>query len=228
MQENEFKQLLSMTERAFNKSNINSFACNRDFQWNYSICGTKIEKNHVLLLGFNWGVGNDNKFPFQKQTWDKYMNLETFDVLLTKPNELGSLKRLEKYLLKYKPELNLKNIGYSNFCYFRSKNEYQINGSDIETCRPIFIKFLEITQPSMIISLSSKLRDYLLTNSNFKQNDAKEITFQFNKRKIVITIIYGQYENIPIFFLPHPNYPIPRAVRNEAWEFCFGNKLLGQ
>ena len=221
MTESDFHKLLQETAEVFNNSNIRKV---QGEKWGYSISATRILPDRPLILGFNWGVGKDeNSFKRQLE-----MPRETFQDLINK-KDLGSLSRIVPYLEKYLPEISLSDFGQSNYCFFRSKTEGQILEGDLELCKGLFQYFLAVSSPSMIISLSGRLRKYLL-NPNIQtilKNIVESEPIKFGRRGREITyvaakgLLENSGRNIPIYFLPHPNSPMTTGARHQAWKFCF-------
>jgi uracil-DNA glycosylase len=136
---------------------------------------------------------------------------------------VGSLKRIYPFLDKYYGKDFLSNVSQSNYCFFRSKTENQIEEPDIERCRSIFTELIEILAPSSILCLSAKLRKHLIDTNQVHALQEKAINFKRGAAEIEFVAVRGKLASgVDIKFLPHPNYPMKRDARSEAWQFCCG------
>jgi len=201
---NFFNELLAETKIAYNQSSIKGKG------WCYSVTATRIMKNKPLIVGFNWGV-DTSKHEAQKEYPDVCFGDNYKD--------LGSLKRIIPYFKKYYPDA-LSGM-QTNFCFFRSEKENQVSESDLKLSSELFDKYLDYSAPSIIISFSKKLCEYLERKGKLSLIEKKDIKsgnkiIQPFKAKL-------QHSNNLIGFisLPHPNYPITTNARDGAWEFCF-------
>jgi len=216
MTSTEFSDLFARTKEAFDRSHVKAIAEAEGEQWHYSICSTRIVPGSALIVGFNWGAQSEARYDPQCKIPEK-----TFSTLLKEPGELGSFIRIKKYLETYLPRTELDNIGQTNYCFFRSRIDSQIKPSDLELCKPLFSRFLELAQPSTLLSFSSRLRDYLLSaclliDPEWTDVPLRKGVFKAGKGKLNL-----QERQVPIFFLPHPNYPIKQEARRRAWGYCF-------
>lgn len=184
----------------------------------YNVAATRIIPRNPLILGFNWGAQQEERYT--PVVVDK-----TFLELLN-GNDLGSMKRLQRYLVEYlcMDDLALEKVGQSNYCFFRSKRDGEIVKSDLELCRPLFERFLEIAQPSVILCFSSKLRNYLIGDKRVREPIWQSVTTP-NSANHPYAACKGFLQingsRIPIYFLPHPNSRISKTARDEAWSFAF-------
>ena len=214
--EKELKELLQETDVEYRKSTI----AKSNPEWTYSISATQIEKDKILLVGFNWGAEideNGNNVKYNSQKIEDINRLSTENKNFKSIyNKLASFKKVYNQLSLYLPNEDIDNCIQSNFCFFRSRKEDQISHSDLQLSTPLFETFLKIADPQKIIGFSSKLRDYFLEN---KLAELKFQEIKSNKRTIVVA--KGTYKNKPIYFLPHPNAKITGNARKEAWGFCF-------
>ena len=213
MTEGEFRHLLEETRKAFEISYIKQFAegqCPK-LEWYYSVCATRIEPERLFILGFNWGAKDGECYcPQKNYPSESFMELGY--------NELGSLDRVKPWLSKYLPEKDLKEIGQSNFCFFRSKRADQITSHDRKLCHPLISKLINMARPKTIIGLSAQLRDHLLPScQSVKTHD---LMFERGAIKVTYKIAKGEFKSIPICFLPHPAYRLPKQKVEEAWSFC--------
>ena len=105
--------------------------------------------------------------------------------------------------------------------FFRSKTEAQISSADIERCKPIFAKLVEILEPSAILCFSSKLRKFLIETDQVFDLKERTIKFKRGSRDIEFVAAHGKFASgVDIRFLPHPNYPMKCDARAAAWQFC--------
>ena len=201
---NFFNELLTKTKEAYNQSSI------KDKGWWYSVTATRIMKNKPLIVGFNWGV-DTSKHEAQKEYPDVCFEDNYKD--------LGSLKRVIPYFKNYYPNALLGM--QTNFCFFRSEKEDQISESDLELSSELFDKYLDYSSPSIIISFSKKLSEYLEKKGKLK--DIRKGEIKSGKKIIQPINAKLQHSNNLIDFisLPHPNSKILGMARDEAWEFCF-------
>lgn len=180
-------------------------------EWSYSLVNTSMEHSAPLILGFNWGVAQNEKYSSQPPI--EKTNFETADV--------GSLKRIYPFIRKHFGEDYLSKVSQSNYCFFRSKIEDQIKEADIERCRSIFTELIEILAPSSIICLSAKLRKHMIDTNQVCDQQEKAIKFRRGSSEIEFVAVRGKLASgVDIKFLPHPNYPMKREARSAAWQFC--------
>lgn len=210
-----YSDLLDKTESAYNISEI------KKQRLAYSVTATQIIKNRPLIVGFNWGVDNDylqKGNEYLPQSVSEYPK----NLFVTNYDDLGSLKRTVPYFENYFPKA-LTGM-QSNFCFFRSKKEEDISDKDLNLGKNLFEELLEFSNPSILISFSSKLRDHLLQKQYLYNISKTEISFN----KGTLSIIKAHYKlksgiEIPFVYLPHPNSPIKKIERKKAWDFCFGS-----
>jgi hypothetical protein len=204
-----FERLLNETKKAYQASEIK-----KDNLY-YSVCATPLFKNSTLLLGFNWGAGQNQKYDPQTR-----MEVRPFTQL-----DLGSLKRTFGFFHKYLPDAKLDEFVQSNLCFFRSKKEADISQGDLLLSQGLFESLINYIQPKEVISFSNQLYKYVSSQNKLVDESHINIisgkkTFQSRKAKLDIN---GQL--VPISFLPHPNYPITNMARNDAWKYCFGKPI---
>lgn len=207
-----FSDLLIKTKLAYESSEIKA----KGFY--YSVCATPIHLRSTLILGFNWG-GREQKAQLAENIPNVQFNLM---------DTLGSMKRTINYFKKHFSEAdqdgNPANFVQSNFCFFRSPKERDISQHDINLSVPLFEEFLQYVQPLRVISFSSKLKEYFANNNRIIKTDSPLIESGRNKFVASKGMLYVQDKSIPIFFLPHPNYPITRLAREMAWDYCFSKE----
>lgn len=212
--------LLDESREAFNKSDIRKFAEDNNFSWFYNICTTRITPNNILIVGFNCAAEKEKTHEPQLE-----LPKESFKDLKDL-NWLGSLKRIYNPLMKYLPEENINNCIQTNICFFRSEKEKQISHKDLLLSIPLFNKFIEIVKPKMIIGFSSALRNHFKDKLTISEYEFVNILSGSGKTKKIFESAKCKFsvggKNIPVYFLPHPNYRITKNARVQAWEFCFG------
>jgi len=208
----QLSSLLDQLEDVYQKSEIRSVAAAAEgHEWAYSLIAGACQPGAPLVIGFNWGANEHT--DYEPQT--------TIDRTPWQTGDRGSLIRILPYVSRYFPDIRLDEISQTNYCFFRSKKESQIRPGDLELCQPVFDELLRIMQPSVMLCFSSRLRDYLIADRRIHDDKDKRIPIPSTKRKITYTALRGSLgRGIPIAFLPHPNYPIPRAAREAAWRFC--------
>lgn len=208
----ELESLLLELETAYSKSNIAEICERKGVSWGYGLASTSLKPHRPLFLGFNWGAGNGINFSSQRT-----IEAESF-----LEQDLGSFRRIVPYCQKYLSEDELAEASQSNFCFFRSKSESQISAYDIKLCEPIFNNLLSILKPSLVLGFSGQLRTYL-TKKGFVENiRSKDISFRRGASDITYRAQKGILKGkVEIFFLPHPNYPMRKEARNQAWDYCF-------
>ena len=209
-----FNQLLKEINTAFLISEI--YKKRGNYDWGYSVTSTSFQKTVKVIVGFNWGV--DKEWLAQGNSYGAQKDYP-YRSFISNYNDLGSLKRTIQYFNKYCDTLPQIQ---TNFCFFRSEEESQICSYDLELCSELFKKLLEYLEPEMLISFSKRLNQYLLESGNLESEHKIILSgnrqFQATKGTIKIAERSVQYFN-----LPHPNYPIRRESRDEAWKYCFGD-----
>lgn len=201
-----FHDLLKKTEEAYKNSEV------RRHNWGYSVTATQIMKGKPLIVGFNWGVSAGYEHGPQKEY--------PLRVFAGNYDDLGSFKRVTRYFEEHFP--NALSGMQTNFCFFRSEKEDQISPDDLERSRPLFEEYLHFSKPSVVLSFSSTLRDYLIHSGQLA--DVKTLFVNGTRGKL--QIVKGFYltqtgGRTPFVYLPHPNARLASVERNRAWQFCF-------
>lgn len=206
-------QLLGEISKAYSKSDIRKYCEDHGREWHYALGTSSMEIQRPLILGFNWGAANGGKYQHEPQQEVSAPNFTQ--------GEVGSLSRIIPYCEKYFGSDFTATASQSNFCFFRSHKESQITKRDVELCKPIFDELLSILKPSIILSFSSQLRNYLLQEGKAIVKSQEQIHFSRGGRSITYTALVGKIDTGSyIRFLPHPSYPISREARDRAWSFC--------
>jgi hypothetical protein len=207
--------LLGKLNQIYDDSEIKQTCIKENQKWGYSLVTTPMEQSEPLILGFNWGAAKGQIYP--NQTAIKKTNFLDEDV--------GSLKRIIPFIRQHLGEDYLTKASQSNYCFFRSSTEDQINETDIKRCSGVFAELIEILAPSSIICLSAKLRKHLIDTNQVCDQQEKIIKFRRGSSEIEFVAVRGKLASgVDIKFLPHPNYPMKRDARSVAWQFCCGPK----
>lgn len=210
----ELEALLAKLEIAFEKSNIKQTAEQSNYKWHYSLVTTTLQKGGPLILGFNWGATKNEKYEPQASIEKKVFKNE----------DVGSLIRIFPYCRKYFGDDFLERTSQSNYCFFRSQTESQIERKDIALCEPIFEKLIGVLEPSSILCFSSQLRDRMLENEIIKEVESIEILYKRGSAQVTYRPMRAKLlSGAKIVFLPHPNYPMTKLAREQAWDFCCGS-----
>lgn len=209
--EEKLNALLGKLDQIYDKSDIKKFCIKENLKWGYSLVTTPMERGAPLILGFNWGASQG--YQHQNETLIKKTHF--------KDEETGSLKRIIPFIRQHFGEDYLVKTSQSNYCFFRSKTEAQIGEADIKRCSSVFSELIEILEPSSIICLSSKLRKHLIETNQIFDICEEAIAFKRGSTEINFVAIRGRLASgVKIKFLPHPNYPMTRTARIDAWKFC--------
>jgi hypothetical protein len=194
-----FEQLIQKTAKQYEKSSI--FL--KGEKWNYSICGSPIQKGRGIVLGINWGA-DDNHEPQSEMPDGKDIPTYRF---INRSKDL-----LHKHL---NVSLEPVNFNYSNLCFFRSPAENDLKIEDYRLSLPLLKEYVEYIQPPWILSLGSsnvqKLSYFgLLTDlQTFYDSQGK---FSGNKARL-----WGYH----FYSVPHPNAREKSYFREEIWKKCF-------
>lgn len=205
--------LLEKLDKIYDESDIKKYCTHQKQSWGYSLVITPMEPGAPLILGFNWGASQGEKYENQS-------NIEKTNFLNVK--DIGSLKRIFPFIYQHLGEDYLVKTSQSNYCFFRSKAENQISEADIKRCSGIFDELIEVLAPSSIICLSAKLRKYMIMTEKVCNRQEKTISFNRGNANIEFVAIRGTLASgVGINFLPHPNYPMTCEARSKAWQFCY-------
>ena len=208
---NTLTKLLKELSCLYEQSEIKQYCINHGLQWHYALVTTKMIKDEPLIVGFNWGAAKG--VDYKPQTTIEYGGFNDEDT--------GSLNRIKPFCSQYCGEEFLDSASQTNYCLFRSHKAEEIQHSDIKLCEPIFESLIYTLRPSVLLSFSSKLRDYLISKNKIADLQKKTIEFQSGERKVMYTTAKGNLGETPILFLPHPMYQMTSSARQEAWDFCF-------
>ncbi len=220
----QFEDLLNEVKEAYEKSSL------VDKKLYYALVGTQIKPNQPLVVGLNWGGGSEKDLKKMKEKGEEYkpQTLSSYQKLIDDNTHLfsegldaGSLLRIKSYIEKYIDiDIKTSHIGWTNFCLFRTPKDTALSSEAMELTKSIFLKLIEIIKPSMIIGLSSEFRNFLLDTKMLSQLQPYSAKNEDDKNK------YNGYKAVlnnsyPIYLLPHPNAPVGKVARDDAWDFCF-------
>jgi hypothetical protein len=199
-EEHFFIQLLKETKSKFVKSPIYTKQTELGRQWNYSVCGTPIQKNKQILLGINWGVDGDHEA--QKEL-PHGRDIQHYNFIQR------SQPFLEKYLAI---SLNAVNFNYTNLCFFRSPNASYLSLEDYQNSLPLFKLFADLILPPWIFSLGNS--NYQILEQLGQLTNIKKY-FDSEKKYYGVT---GKLWSYDFYSVPHPNARVKSKSRNEIWE----------
>ena len=210
----ELEVLLTDLALAYAQSDIKQYCARHHVQWHYELLTSPLVANRPLIVGFNWGARAD--YVFNAPTC---INAEDF-----LKQDLASLRRVVPYLSRFLGDDELTAISQSNICFFRSQRASQISTHDLQLCQPIFARLVAILKPSYLIGFSAQLKASLCQQDLLEDIQTTAIRWQSGTRTLTYTACKAYLKGVGrIYFLPHPNYPLPRAAREQAWAFCFAN-----
>ena len=215
--EKEFQNLLEQIQVAYEKSDIKKYAIKENKEWYYSLFGSNpYIKNPILLVGLNFGASNED---FEAQTIEGINLLKPFSEM--DGNDLGkAFLRLKNYISNY-DEIDIKDIVWTNYCFFRSYGREDLNiiKNDFQLTNEIFMQLINIIKPKSIICLSKDLQFYL-EEKELLENEVSQTIEKINSRNDY-TVLKAKLNNYDFYCLPHPNYPTKKEQRTKAWDFCF-------
>ena len=204
------RDLATQYEKSDNKQHYNEKR-----KWGYELIQSYLEKSQPLIIGFNWGV--DNRWDKYKQGIE-YKHKNKIERMKFTEIYKGSLQRAMNMAKLYFSHISFEKGSHSNFCFFRSEKENQITEFDIKLCERIFIKMIDIVNPSVVFCFSDRARKYLFKSGLLQ--DYNEERFFLQGSKSCLSAKAKLYNGTKIFFLPHPNRPIKRELRHKAWKYC--------
>jgi len=210
----QFEELLNEANMAYNKSNLK----NKDLY--YSLVGTQIKPNQPLIVGLNWGGGSESDtHQYQPDTIENYQKLIEKESNFMNIDDIGSLNNIKPYLEKHISNISKVHIGWTNYCLFRTPDDTTLTNEAMILTQPIFLKLIDIINPSIVLCFSSEARDFLLAKNNFEVLKTYKATNEneINKYNGVV----GKLNGIKFYFLPHPASHTGNVARDYAWNFCF-------
>lgn len=175
-------------------------------EWAWSLAATQLYTDSLVIVGFNWGAAQMEKYDPQEilpdQPWPK--------------QDLGSLARTLPYLQTYFPDIDLDTIVQTNYCFFRSHKEGDISSRDVVLTHSIFLDLLQDLRPKHVLVFSAILRDRILPQLNHIKE--AEITSGNKKPKAIRATWSIGGREIPVGIVPHPNNAITGEARDKCWE----------
>lgn len=219
--EDQLTKLLKEVELAHEKSRIKQYADEKGVNWNYELIISALEEKQPLIVGFNPGVDSDwkeyqigNEYKPQSSVYPRKF-LEIYK---------GSIQRIIPYVEKYYPDQPLDRANHSNLCFFRSANEDQIHYSDVELCKPIFDKLLDIIDPSIVFCFSKQLKEHMVKSGVVENFSEKWIKPENGKRSCAVAT--AKLKNgTNVVFMPHPNNWrfVKKDAIDKAWVHAASN-----
>jgi hypothetical protein len=194
-----FYKYLNQIKEAYQQSDI------KQSNWHYSLSSTPLYKHAVVLCGFNWGVSDSHEPQTTYPTIDFLNN-----------TDLGSFKRLQRFIKYYLPTELHHKIVQINLCFFRSEKENDIQEKDLGLSKEIFKKLLVELQPKYFIAFTSRIAEVL--KDSFAQLETKVINNGNRKIAIPRGRFKHEFGNGKFIYIPHPNYPLHSLAREEAWK----------
>lgn len=206
---NELMQLLADVGIAYEQSDIKKVNSN----WSYALIGPMPTKGSPLLIGINWGGGNNSDEKFHAQMDFGHEDLSKHD--------LGKLKDVLPYCRdRLGADMTLRMV-QTNYNFFRSPKESDLSAKDFALCEPIFERLIALVEPEIMVCLSSKLHDYFLKNRKLENIEiANNIKSVSHNRSIKVSAIKATLNGVKIVLLPHPGAHISSEAREAAWDFC--------
>ncbi len=189
--------------KAWDESDIKK----RHPEWAWSLAATQLYTDSLVIVGFNWGAAQMEKYDPQESLPDQPWLQQ----------DLGTLSRTIPYLRKYFPDIDLDKVVQTNYCFFRSPEQSDITSDDIDRCHPLFMDLLKDLQPKQVLIFSSVLRDRIkdqLSNRKIAEIPSGDRT------AIAIRASWSiGGREIPVGIVPHPNNAITGEAREKCWEW---------
>lgn len=195
-----FNQLLVKTKEAFNKSPISEKQPN--IQWNYSICGTPIQKDKGIILGINWGADGSHEPQSEMPDSEEAKNYPF-------------IKRSKPFFKEYlQLDINSINFNYTNLCFFRTPKANDLSLSDYKISLPLFKEFVKFVNPNWIFSLGNSNYTKLIEMGELTLTKDNQFYDKDQKHYGVSSNLWGH----SYFSVPHPNARVKTNSRNEIWK----------
>lgn len=209
---NQLRELLPLIEQAYDQSRIKKWCKENNHEWSWSLITGACRRNSPLIVGFNWGAAQGEIYASDKDINENLLSGE----------DLGSMTRIIPYFKRHLTHDDFDRASQTNYCFFRSHTEREISEYDLELCRPIFNSLIEIMRPSVALCFSSKLRHHMIKEKSIIEFEHEEVVFTHGGKQLTYAAAKGRLASgVKIAFLPHPNYPMRKAARDAAWDFCF-------
>jgi len=203
-----FYELLDETGKVFRSSPVEKYQIENSKNWNYSVCETPIIKNTGLIFGLNWG-GDD-------------IDAQSVYPEADKERKWNFMSNSSAYFKKYLGITDIKQVNYSNLCFFRSPNVKYLKTADWDLALPLFKKYVEFIEPTWAVLLGKKGVSILKRNGHL--TNLERIVVKGEKRRSFgyKGILFNKY---PFFCVPHPQAHISSEVRDSLWNQLFPNKI---
>ena len=138
-----FFELLQETHSKFLESPVYLKQQRENKKWNYSVCGTPVQKNKGILFGINWGADSDHSVQSEMpQGTDvkKYHFMKRSKSFL----ENGWINNIET------PDYN-----YTNFCFFRTPRACDLVYNDYLLSSGLFEKYVRFIKPPWLLAIGT-------------------------------------------------------------------------
>lgn len=198
-----YEALLPKVFDAFLESDIKTVANKKRAKWNYELSPSAPLSGSILLLKYN-PVAEKNR-GYRQQ---KLLSYHPFA-----PS--GSTK---DFFRNYFPDQAMSE-GYLS--PFRSMDELQLTTKDIELSLPIFKAFLELQQPSLIVSFSVHLQETLMEFDYLIDLEEEDMTLENRSLAVAKATLALDEKRIPIYFVPNPSARISKTLKNMTWDWAF-------
>ena len=217
MKTDHFQRVLARVRDAYEQSDIKRYCEQNRLEWFYSVSATQLVPGRPVIIGFNWGATQGQKYrPQELCPSDRFLDL-------INKGWLGSMARIAPSLSQYMGPDILESIGQFNYCFFRSSSENEISRRDLELCRPIFLELFDVIRPSHALCFSAHLRNYWKRAGALMSERTKVVPFMKSNGPSSYKAYSARLRNTDteVHFLPHPNYAITSEAREEIWRFAF-------
>lgn len=193
-----FFELLQETHSKFLESPVYLKQQQENKKWNYSVCGTPIQKNKGILFGINWGADSDH--PAQSDM----PNGE--DV-----KEYRFMQRSKDYLQNgWISSIETPSYNYTNFCFFRTPRASDLVYDDYLLSSGLFEKYVRFINPPWLLAIG--------TTSFYKLEDLGILTeikaFAHGKARGYAARLWDWN----LFAVPHPVARLSNESRKAIWD----------
>ena len=90
---------------------------------------------------------------------------------------------------------------------------------DSELTRPIFLRLLADLRPKRVIAMSARIASEL--ESILLEPKKKLVDNGRRKIELIKSSLPEEYGGGRFMYIPHPNSPVLKQARDEAWKFAF-------
>jgi len=187
----------------------------------YGLTSTRLSKNAKVVLGLNWGTGKNADINCWRHNTPPHDVPEKSWKDLT-PDDLGSLVRIRSKLIQHCPD---SEVIFGNVCLFRTPKASDVSNADLSLSFPVIWRLLTCIEPSLIVFLTTRVFNISEWCQKVAGKEEFELPFMRGAQKVEFKAIRATIQlpgrEVPACYLPHPNQPLPRAVRDEAWAKIF-------